>query len=125
MSTISVDTRARKPIYEQLVDNISELICRGILAPDEQLPAVRQLASELTINPNTIAKSYAELERRGLIYTIHGRGSFVTDSVESISEKRRAKALEELEACLKAAYAAGIGKERVIALIENYGGDQV
>jgi len=124
MSIISVDTRARKPIYEQLVDNITELICRGILSPDEQLPAVRALASELAINPNTIAKSYTELERRGLIYTVHGRGSFVTDSADAISEKKRQNALSELEVSIKAAFAAGIEKEQILALLANYGGDQ-
>ncbi len=124
MSIISVDTRARKPIYEQLIDNITELICHGMLAPDEQLPAVRALASELAINPNTIAKSYAELERRGLIYTLHGRGSFVTDNAAAISERQREKALAELEASVKAALAAGIEKERILALIANYGGEQ-
>ena len=67
MSVISVDTRDRKPIYEQLTDNIKSLVLRGILKPDEQLPGVRTLAVELAINPNTISKAYAELERGGII----------------------------------------------------------
>ena len=72
-----LDTRSRKPIYEQLVDKLKELIINEVLKPDEQLPSVRQLAQELTINPNTIQKAYRELENQGFIYSQKGKGSFV------------------------------------------------
>jgi GntR family transcriptional regulator len=72
-----LDLRSREPIYEQLVEKIKELIINRVLQPDEQLPAVRTLASELTVNPNTIQKAYRELETRGYIYSVPGKGSFV------------------------------------------------
>lgn len=72
-----LDLRSREPIYEQLVEKIKELIINRVLKPDEQLPAVRTLASELTVNPNTIQKAYRELEARGYIYSVPGKGSFV------------------------------------------------
>jgi len=72
-----LDLRSREPIYEQLVEKIKELIINRVLQPDEQLPAVRTLASELTVNPNTIQKAYRELEARGYIYSVPGKGSFV------------------------------------------------
>lgn len=67
-----------KPIYEQLMDKIRSLIVSRALAPDEQLPSVRVLSSQLTVNPNTIQKAYRELEREGYIYSVPGKGSFVS-----------------------------------------------
>ena len=76
-----LDFRSRIPIYEQLVDKIIELIINNVLKPDEQLPSVRVLASELTINPNTIQKAYRELEYQGYIYSVPGKGSFIKPAV--------------------------------------------
>jgi GntR family transcriptional regulator len=73
----ALDLRSRAPIYEQLVDKTKELIINNVLKPDEQLPTVRELASTLTINPNTIQKAYRELEHQGFIYSVPGRGNFV------------------------------------------------
>ncbi|WP_025026750.1 GntR family transcriptional regulator [Caldalkalibacillus mannanilyticus] len=72
-----LDVRSRKPIYEQLVDKIKELIINQVLKPDEKLPSVRVLSKELTINPNTIQKAYRELEYLGYLYSVQGKGSFV------------------------------------------------
>ena len=66
-----------RPIYEQIVDRYRHLILMGALAPDEQMPSVRSLAMELSTNPNTVQKAYAELERQGYLYSVKGRGSFV------------------------------------------------
>ena len=68
MSKITIDVKSRTPIFEQLRHNIRELALTGVLAPDEQLPSVRALACELAINPNTIQKAYAELERRNNLF---------------------------------------------------------
>ncbi len=76
-----LDLRSRAPMYEQLVEKIKELIINNVLKPDEQLPTVRVLAGELTINPNTIQKAYRELEHRGYIYSVPGKGSFVRPAV--------------------------------------------
>ena len=116
MSVISVDTRDRKPIYEQLTDNIKSLVLRGILKPDEQLPGVRTLAVELAINPNTIQKAYAELERQGIIYSMQGRGSFVTNNVESLRALEREVILSEIEKAFSGAKQAGIHREDISEL---------
>ncbi len=116
MSVISVDTRDRKPIYEQLTDNIKSLVLRGILKPDEQLPGVRTLAVELAINPNTIQKAYAELERQGIIYSMQGRGSFVTNNVESLRALEREVILSEIEKAFSGAKQAGIRREDISEL---------
>lgn len=73
-----LDIRSRKPIYEQLVDKLKERIIRQELKPDEKLPSVRTLSKDLSINPNTIQKAFRELEQLGYIYTIQGKGNFVT-----------------------------------------------
>ncbi|WP_018885148.1 GntR family transcriptional regulator [Paenibacillus massiliensis] len=87
-----LDVRSRKPIYEQLMDKIRSLIVSRALAPDEQLPSVRVLSSQLTVNPNTIQKAYRELEREGYIYSVPGKGSFVSP----LEELPQGVKLEEL-----------------------------
>lgn len=71
---IVIDYQNRKPIYEQIVERFQMLIVRGVLEADSQMPSVRSLATELSINPNTIQKAYTILEQQGYIYPIKGRG---------------------------------------------------
>ena len=77
---IVLDYQDRRPIYEQVTDKFQILILNGILPPGSQMPSVRQLATELSVNPNTIQRAYMELEKLGLIYPVKGRGNFVADS---------------------------------------------
>ena len=70
---IIIDYKDTRPIYEQVVERFKTLILKGVMQPDEQMPSVRNLAMELSINPNTIQKAYAELERQDFIYTVKGR----------------------------------------------------
>ena len=72
-----IDLMSRTPIYEQLYRRVIELILKGVLNEQDKLPSVRSLATELGVNPNTVAKAYALLERDGIIYSLAGRGSFV------------------------------------------------
>lgn len=71
------DYKDKRPIYEQIAERFQTMIIRGVYQEDEQLPSVRKLAVENSINPNTIQKAYTDLERRGFIYSVKGRGSFV------------------------------------------------
>lgn len=71
---------SRLPIFEQLKAQILEFISLGVLSPNDKLPSVRSLATELTINPNTVAKAYQELELQGYVYTVPGKGCFVGDN---------------------------------------------
>lgn len=77
---IVLDYRDSRPLYEQVAERLRELMFKGALPQDAQLPSVRSLATELSINPNTIQRAYTELERQGYIYSIKGKGSFVADS---------------------------------------------
>ncbi|MRN51515.1 GntR family transcriptional regulator [Paenibacillus monticola] len=91
-----LDVRSRKPIYEQLIDKVKEMVQHGILQADEQLPSVRTLSSQLTVNPNTIQKAYRELEREGYIYSLQGKGSFVSPLQQGQNESQKAELRNEL-----------------------------
>ncbi|MBQ5863276.1 MAG: GntR family transcriptional regulator, partial [Peptococcaceae bacterium] len=93
---ILIDYKSRTPIYEQIIENVKALIVSGVLERDAQLPSVRQLAQELAINPNTIQRAYAELEREGIIYSLKGRGSFVGSSLGELRTVQQKALLDEL-----------------------------
>ncbi len=76
----TVDPHTGVPIYLQLIEQVKRSVALGVLAPGERLPTVKQLATDLTINPNTVARAYRELERDGVIETSVGRGSFVSQN---------------------------------------------
>ena len=77
MFSFTIDQHSRVPLFAQLKEQVLILAARGLLAADEQMPSVRQVAADLGINPNTVQKAYRELEREGLIYSVPGRGSFL------------------------------------------------
>ena len=97
---IHLDYKDSRPIYEQVADRLKELMILGVLEEDGQMPSVRSLATELSINPNTIQRAYAELERNGFIYSVKGRGSFV-GSISRLREQK-CRELEEKVAGLAA-----------------------
>lgn len=113
-----IDFASRTPIYEQLYNNILQLISLNVLKPDDRLPPVRTLAVDLGINPNTVSKVYKLLEQNGYIYTGIGRGSFISPvSNKGYAEKQLA--LEEFEKSAKKSFRAGIAKEELIRIINS------
>ena len=86
---ILLDYKDRRPIYEQVVAKLEELMLLGVMKENEPLPSVRSFAMELSINPNTIQRAYVELERQGYIYTVKGKGSFVADNQEMKEKKKK------------------------------------
>ena len=78
-----INLRSQQSIYEQIIDNIKELIIRGVLEEDSELPSIRELSRTLTVNPNTVQKAFKELEREGFIYKVKGRGTFVSPRQDS------------------------------------------
>ena len=87
---IVIDYQNRKPIYEQIVEKFQTLIITGAMEPDSQMPSVRSLAVDLSINPNTIQKAYAVLEQEGFIYPVKGRGNFVSGNTDLKVKKQNA-----------------------------------
>lgn len=106
------------PIYEQLVERITELIRNGTLSENEKLPAVREVAKTLAINPNTVQKAYAALEQRGLTYSIPAKGSYVAKT-EKTEEIIRKKALSSLKISVTDALSAGVTENEIIGLIKE------
>jgi GntR family transcriptional regulator len=95
--TIQVDLRSRVPAYIQIIEKVKQLVVKGDLAPDDQLPTVRQLATELRVNFNTVARAYRMLDEAGLISTQHGRGTYIVEAPSEAAENHlKEKALESL-----------------------------
>ena len=92
---ISLNYRDSRPIYEQIKDGLRKLIVTGALGTGEKLPSVRALATQLSINPNTIQRAYNELEGEGYIYSVPGKGSFAAGNTGA-DESRRRELLEKL-----------------------------
>ena len=86
---IRLDYRDARPIYEQVRDGLRHLVVTGALQAGDKLPSVRSLATELAINPNTIQRAYTQLEAEGYVYTVSGRGTFVSEGQEQNRQRRR------------------------------------
>lgn len=109
---ILLDYRDKRPIYEQVVEKLERLIVSGGLEPLTKMPSVRSLAMELSVNPNTVQRAYAQLEQDGYLYTVSGRGSFVTAENEW-RENRQGKILQEWKSITLQAKEAGLGEDRL------------
>ncbi len=112
----SIDLTSRIPIYEQIYHKIVNVIINGTLAENDQLPSVRSLAKSTGVNPNTVSKAYQELERNGVIYSVPGRGSFV--SAQNYDEFRK-KVLTDFDSTVNEAFEKGISPEDLKARIDN------
>ncbi len=115
---ILLDYRDKRPIYEQIVDKLERLIVGGGLEANYKMPSVRSLAMELSVNPNTIQRAYADLEQNGYIYTVTGRGSFVAHECEWRSGKL-AELTKDLEEVLLKAKEAGMTMEATIEVVKK------
>lgn len=116
---IVIDYQDRRPIYEQIVEKFQLLILKGVLQADEQMPSVRRLAVDLSINPNTIQRAYALLEQQGYIYSVKGRGNFVSGKGSLLGEKRESY-WREFQAVLEKGRQIGIRKEEFSEKLEEY-----
>lgn len=115
---IVIDYHDKRPIYEQVIERFQMLILNGAMEPDTQLPSVRSLAVDLSINPNTIQRAYGELERRGLIYSIKGRGNFVSSQKDVVKEQQELL-LEDLKTQLKICKESGIDSVHVLDCVND------
>jgi GntR family transcriptional regulator len=115
-----VNTSSRLPIYQQLVQQIRQAIARGEFQPDERLPSVRQLADDLVVNPNTVARAYTELERDGILTSRPGLGIFVAQPGTDLTKGARDRRLKELlDQWLTEAVHLGYSAEEVVRLVKQ------
>lgn len=115
---IYLDYKDKRPIYEQVLERFSDLIVRGILEENSKMPSVRSLAMELSINPNTIQRAYQELERNGYIYSIAGKGSFISPREDFIRSKQD-DVTRRLLIVLKEAVDVGFDRIRIDAIVNQ------
>lgn len=115
-----LDLKSRKSIYEQIVDNIKELIITGMLKAEDKIPSVRELSKILTVNPNTIQKAYRELEHQGYLYTVSGRGAFVaTPAGLPADEKKVGEVKERLRENIRELFYIGCSLDRIRKVMDE------
>ncbi|MTI67300.1 MAG: GntR family transcriptional regulator [Firmicutes bacterium] len=107
------------PIYIQIMDLIKKDIIKGKSKEGDQLPSVRELSSDLKVNPNTIQRSLRELEREGLAYTQRGKGRFVTEDKEEIKKLKNEVAKEHIESFIKGMKQIGFNSKDIIKMVKD------
>lgn len=115
-----LDYRDARPIYTQIVDNYRNQITAGVMKVGDRLPSVRELASQLAINPNTIARAYRELEMEGWIATVPGKGCFVCGLSSQIKQEQ-SDMLAGFDKTVAALVQAGITREELVMRIQSGG----
>lgn len=115
---IIIDYKSRTPIFEQIKEQIMDLINQGELRPDDKLPSIRQLASDLNLNVNTVKRAFQELEVEKVTYSVPGKGVFISHTAIA-NELVLLNAETELKRILTSSKAKGVSQERVLALIDE------
>lgn len=111
---IWIDYKDSRPIFEQIVEKYEKLILHGAIEANTQMPSIRKLAMELSLNPNTVQKAYAELERRGYTYTVKGKGVFVNYDPKQKAAKTE-QVLESIQALVSEAMELGLSQDEIIS----------
>lgn len=114
----AIDYKSGQPIFEQIYRGVVKLGAAGAFGEGGQLPSVRAVARELGVNPNTIQKAYAMLERDGVIYSVPGKGSFLAKP-EAVLEKRRAGALDQMRQAVREALDCGVAPEELAQALDQ------
>lgn len=114
-----IDPMSRQPVYEQIIRQMERFILSGMLVPGDQLPSVRSLSMELSINPNTIQKAYSEMDLRGIIYSVPGRGCFVSENAAALLGEYKRTQLRTLSQLTQELAMAGIPQEDVNRCVEE------
>ena len=110
---IAIDYQSRIPIYEQIVLEIEKLVALNILSPGEQIPAIRELALTIGVNPNTIKKAYDTLEARGVIISKSTKGTFIVDNVDRVKKDKVEAIILEIEEKIKELENIGLDKKEI------------
>lgn len=116
---ITLNYRDARPIYEQVRDGLRRLIVTGAVADGERLPSVRALASQLAINPNTIARAYTELENEGYCCNVQGKGCFAVRAERAKNDERRIELMQKVRELLGELRAMGVSEEELISLLRE------
>ena len=115
---ITIDYKSRIPIYDQIVNGIIRLKVVGVLKDGDKLPSVRQLALKLSVNPNTVQKAYAILETNGVIYSVTGKGSFISED-ETAKDAILEAAKDDFKRAVEEAFRKGLAKEELENILKQ------
>lgn len=118
MNLIIIDLHSRVAIYEQIKEQIIKLINCGVYNSGDRLPSIRALASELKLNVNTVKRAFIELEADGVVYSLQGKGVFVSENAVN-NAKVKEDALRALEAAVNSAASKGVSREEIDALLNS------
>lgn len=119
MILINLDYQSRTPIYEQIVSSIERYVALGILKPKDSLPSIRELASNLGINPNTVKKAYDILDAKKVIVTISTKGTYISDMTNEVLENRRNEEINNLKKQVELLEILGVTKKEILDIIKN------
>ncbi|RWR12895.1 GntR family transcriptional regulator [Siminovitchia fortis] len=114
------DFEASKPIYIQITEKIFQRIIRGELKPGEKLPSVREMAVQSGVNPNTVQRSYAEMERMGVVETKRGQGTFVIERESIVDELKHSMQIEVIGQFVKSMEELGFTKQQMVSGLKNF-----
>jgi GntR family transcriptional regulator len=121
---INLDPHDARPLYLQIMDEVRRALVVGRLRPEDPLPSVRELASDLMVNPRTVSQAYQELEREGVVYVRRGQGTFVSPATRSADEERRALARTVARRLLLEARRNGLGLEELLMTIREVAAEE-
>ncbi|MDQ7725111.1 GntR family transcriptional regulator [Bacillus halotolerans] len=114
------DFQSSKPIYLQIADQIFYRLVRQELVPGDKLPSVREMAIQTKVNPNTIQRTYSEMERLGIVETRRGQGTFIAENAEIVDELKERLTREVFESFIHQMAELGLTKEEMLAGIKKY-----
>jgi GntR family transcriptional regulator len=116
----AIDPKSATPIYRQVMDQVSRAVAAGVLASGDQLPSVRELAAQLLLNPNTVARVYRDLEREGLVETRRGEGTYISSNASALREAERRRLIAtQLAAVARDVHAFGLSGAEAVKLFRE------
>lgn len=115
----NIDLMSRIPVYEQIIEQLENFVIRDLFPAGTQIPSVRNLSMTLSINPNTIQKAYTELDRRGIIYSVPGKGCFISEKAKDILCNMKRNKLEDLKQLIDDLATAGISRDEIITCVSE------
>lgn len=117
---LRIDPTSREPIYRQLIEQVERLVAKGELVEGDKLPSVRELAVQLRINPNTVAKTYGELEGEGVVIRQRGRGVFIAPRRDELTDRQQLELLKgPVDELLLTAWKAGVDLDVVLEVLKD------
>ena len=123
MRMLLVNPRSKQPLYEQLVEQLRRQLFLGVVEAGQAMPSVRQLATELGINPNTIQKAYRRMEAEGMIISVPGKGSFISDDLADMLKKQRDEQVEKTRLQIRTCRDMGLDKQLIEKLTDEIYGE--